>query len=42
MTVDELMLTGCNRAIVGGPYLGQTTSWENAGALYEFCDYIEV
>ncbi|RAO73404.1 uncharacterized protein BHQ10_009416 [Talaromyces amestolkiae] len=28
-------------AIVGGPYLGQTTSWENAGALYEFCDYIE-
>lgn len=27
---------------MGGPYLGQTTSWEYAGALYEFCDYVEV
>lgn len=36
------MLTICNRAIVGGVYTGQTTSWDGAGALYEFCDYVEV
>uniref|UniRef100_A0A093W226 Putative serine protease EDA2 n=1 Tax=Talaromyces marneffei PM1 TaxID=1077442 RepID=A0A093W226_TALMA len=28
-------------AIMAGPFTGQTTSWTQAGATYEFCDYIE-
>jgi hypothetical protein len=38
----DLVLTVFNRAIMAGPFTGQTTSWEYAGAIYEFCDYIEV
>ncbi|OKL62721.1 hypothetical protein UA08_01895 [Talaromyces atroroseus] len=28
-------------ALAGGPYLGQTTAWQEAGEIYEFCDYLE-